>query len=66
MSPISETSTIGTMSPCTSRIQLPAYAAPGYARNVTELMSVAKIDIPIAQSGTRPEAVKYAFESFCL
>ena len=59
MNPIRQTSTIGTIRPCTSRIQLPAYAFPGYARNVTLLMMVANMDIPTAHDGMLPLAAKY-------
>lgn len=42
----------GSISPCTSRIQLSEKPFPGNARKVTELMMVAISEIPIAHAGS--------------
>jgi hypothetical protein len=39
--------------------------SPGYARNVMLLISVARIDIPTAQDGMLPLAVKNCFRLSC-
>ena len=56
---------MGTIKPCTSRIQVDEKPSPGYARNVTLLMSVAMSDMPIAQAGMEPRDTKYFLVEFC-
>jgi hypothetical protein len=65
MNPIKKTSVIGTINPCTSLIQFDEYPSPGYARKVILLISVAKIDIPTAQAGKEPPALKKLLMLFC-
>jgi len=57
--------TMGTISPCTSRIQFEEKPSPGYARKVTLLIRVARMDMPIAQEGNFPFALKYVLVLFC-
>jgi len=49
---------MGTINPCTRSIQFEDQPAPGYAKNVMLLIRVARIDIPTAQAGIEPWAVK--------
>ena len=49
---------MGTIKPCTNNIQLEENPSPGYAKKVMLLMSVANIDMPIAQEGIFPLARK--------
>jgi hypothetical protein len=58
------TSVTGTINPWTSKIQLEEKPSPGYARNVMLLIKVARIDMPTAQDGTLPLAVKNFFRLF--
>jgi hypothetical protein len=61
---MNKTSVMGTIKPCTSNIQFEEKPSPGYARNVMLLIKVARIDMPTAQEGMLPPAVKYFFRLF--
>ena len=58
MNQMENTSTSGTINPCTSRIQLPVNPCSGYPRNVTLLISVDNNDSPNAHAGKWPRDTK--------